>query len=231
MPCDFTGRQEQIAAVVSALTGGAEHAVAVITGMGGVGKTSLALRTAHAVAGTYPDGQLYANLRGPDGAPCDPAGILTGFLAALGVPHERFPVSLADRTALFRTLLSQRAVLVVLDNASSVAQVEPLLPGAARCAALITARALAAMPAVLTVPLVGLGPDDAVELIGKVAGRGGSMRNRMPSRRWRRSAGTCRWRCARPGPASRPGPRGASPRCWPACRTRPGCSASSGWES
>ncbi|GAA0472219.1 BTAD domain-containing putative transcriptional regulator [Streptomyces sp. NPDC046215] len=170
VPCDFTGRQEQIAAVVSALTGGAEHAVAVITGMGGVGKTSLALRTAHAVAGTYPDGQLYANLRGPDGAPCDPAGILTGFLAALGVPHERFPVSLADRTALFRTLLSQRAVLVVLDNASSVAQVEPLLPGAARCAALITARALAAMPAVLTVPLVGLGPDDAVELIGKVAG-------------------------------------------------------------
>ncbi|GAA0363617.1 transcriptional regulator AfsR [Streptomyces blastmyceticus] len=170
VPCDFTGRQEQISALVSALTRGAEHAVAVITGMGGVGKTALALRAAHAVAGTYPDGQLYANLRGPDGAPCDPAGILTGFLTALGVPHERFPGSLADRTALFRTLLSQRAVLVVLDNATSVAQVEPLLPGAARCAVLVTARALAAMPATLTVPLVGLGPDDAMELIGKVAG-------------------------------------------------------------
>nr|WP_277355408.1 BTAD domain-containing putative transcriptional regulator [Streptomyces telluris] len=170
VPCDFTGRHDQISALVSALTGGAEHAVAVITGMGGVGKTTLALRAAHAVAGAYPDGQLYANLRGPDGTPCDPAAILTGFLTALGVPHERFPVSLADRTALFRTMLAQRAVLVVLDNATSVAQVEPLLPGAARCAALVTARALAAMPAVLTVPLTGLGPDDAVELIGKVAG-------------------------------------------------------------
>ncbi|MEV4871327.1 AfsR/SARP family transcriptional regulator [Streptomyces syringium] len=170
MPCDFTGRHDQIAALVSALTGGGEHAAAVITGMGGVGKTALALRTAHAVAGSYPDGQLYANLRGPDGTPCDPAGILTSFLTALGIGHERFPASLVDRTALFRTLLSQRAVLVVLDNATSVAQVEPLLPGAARCAVLITARALAAMPATLTVPLVGLGPDDAVELIGKVAG-------------------------------------------------------------
>ncbi|WP_338932950.1 BTAD domain-containing putative transcriptional regulator [Streptomyces netropsis] len=170
VPCDFTGRHDQISALVSALTEGAEHTVAVITGMGGVGKTALALRTAHAVAGTYPDGQLYANLRGPDGTPCDPAGVLTSFLTALGVPHERFPASLVDRTALFRTLLSQRAVLVVLDNATSVAQVEPLLPGAARCAALITARALAAMPATLVVPLVGLGPGDAVELIAKVAG-------------------------------------------------------------
>lgn len=169
-PYDFTGRQEQMSALVPALTGGTEHAVAVITGMGGVGKTTLALRTAHTVAAAYPDGQLYANLRGPDGAPYDPAVVLTGFLAALGVPHERFPASLADRSALFRTLLSRRAVLVVLDNATSVTQVEPLLPGAARCAVLITARALAAMPATLTVPLVGLGPEDAVELIGKVAG-------------------------------------------------------------
>ncbi|PAU48128.1 AfsR/SARP family transcriptional regulator [Streptomyces albireticuli] len=169
-PYDFTGRQEQLSALVGALDGGAEHAVAVITGMGGVGKTTLALRTAHTVAAGYPDGQLYANLRGPDGAPGDPAAILAGFLAALGVPHERFPASLADRTALFRTLLSRRAVLVVLDNAAGVTQVEPLLPGAARCAALITARALAAMPATLTVPLVGMGTDDAVELIGKVAG-------------------------------------------------------------
>lgn len=169
-PCDFTGRHDQMSALVSALTGGGEHTVAVITGMGGVGKTALALRAAHAVAGTYPDGQLYANLRGPDGAPRDPAGILTSFLTALGVPQERFPATLADRTALFRTLLSRRALLVVLDNATGVAQVEPLLPGAARCAVLITARALAAMPATLTVPLVGLGPGDAVELIGKVAG-------------------------------------------------------------
>ncbi|MEV5376446.1 BTAD domain-containing putative transcriptional regulator [Streptomyces nondiastaticus] len=170
VPSDFTGRHEQVAALVTALTAGRPHAVAVVTGMGGVGKTALALRAAHAVAGSYPDGQLYASLRAPDGAPGEPAGILAGFLAALGVPGERMPVSLADRAALFRTLLSRRAVLVVLDNATTAAQVEPLLPGAARCAVLVTARALAAMPATVTVPLKGLGADDAVELIGRIAG-------------------------------------------------------------
>ncbi|MFE2162040.1 BTAD domain-containing putative transcriptional regulator [Streptomyces lydicus] len=170
VPCDFTGRQEQMSALVSALTAGRAHAVAVITGMGGAGKTALALRAAHAVAGTYPDGQLYANLRAPDGAPAESAEVLAGFLSGLGVPAERIPASLAERAALFRTVLSRRAVLVVLDNAATTTQVEPLLPGAVRCAVLITGRALAAMPATVTLPLRGLGTDDAVELIGKIAG-------------------------------------------------------------
>ncbi|MFH8787794.1 AfsR/SARP family transcriptional regulator [Streptomyces roseoverticillatus] len=170
VPSDFTGRHEQVSTLVAALTAGRPHAVAVITGMGGVGKTALALRAAHAVAGSYPGGQLYASLRAPDGTPGEPAGILAGFLTALGVPGERIPVSLADRAALFRTLLARRAVLVVLDNATTVAQVEPLLPGAGRCAVLITARSLTAMPATVTVPLKGLGADDAVELVGRIAG-------------------------------------------------------------
>ncbi|MGK5640138.1 BTAD domain-containing putative transcriptional regulator [Streptomyces sp. URMC 126] len=170
VPSDFTGRHEQVATLVAALTAGRPHAVAVITGMGGVGKTALALRVAHAVARSYPGGQLYASLRAPDGTPAEPAGILAGFLAALGVPAERIPVSLADRAALFRTLLSRRAVLVVLDNATTAAQVEPLLPGAGRCSVLITARSLTAMPATVTLPLKGLGVDDAVELIGRIAG-------------------------------------------------------------
>ncbi|MBC2876485.1 MULTISPECIES: AfsR/SARP family transcriptional regulator [Streptomyces] len=170
VPSDFTGRHEQVAALVAALTTGGPHAVAVITGMGGVGKTALALRAAHAIAGSYPDGQLYASLRAPDGTPGEPAGILAGFLTALGVPGERIPVSLADRAALFRTLLSRRAVLVVLDNATAAAQVEPLLPGAGRCAVLVTGRSLTAMPATVTVPLKGLGADEAVELLGRIAG-------------------------------------------------------------
>ncbi|MYT28604.1 MULTISPECIES: AfsR/SARP family transcriptional regulator [unclassified Streptomyces] len=169
-PCDFTGRQEQMSALVSALTSGQAHAVAVVTGMGGAGKTALALRAAHAVAGTYPDGQLYANLRAPDGAPADPGEVLAGFLTGLGVPAERIPGSLPERAALFRTVLSPRAVLVVLDNAATAAQIEPLLPGAARCAVLITGRTLPALPATVTLPLRGLGADEAVELIGKVAG-------------------------------------------------------------
>ncbi|MFE7282984.1 BTAD domain-containing putative transcriptional regulator [Streptomyces noursei] len=169
-PCDFTGRREQMSALVAALTAGQPHAVAVVTGMGGVGKTALALRAAHAVAGTYPDGQLYANLRAPDGAPAEPAEVLAGFLTGLGVPAERIPGSLAERAAMFRTLLSPRAVLVVLDNATTTAQVDPLLPGAARCAVLVTGRSLTALPAAVTVPLRGLGADEAVELIGRVAG-------------------------------------------------------------
>lgn len=170
VPCDFTGRHDEVCTLVAALSGHAAHPVAVITGMGGIGKTSLALRTGHAVMGSFPDGQLYAELRTPCGAPGDPADVLAGFLTSLGVPHERLPASVSDRAALFRTLLSDRAVLVVLDNAASVAQVEPLLPGADQCAVLVTARALAALPAAVKVSLEGLEPHDSVELIGKVAG-------------------------------------------------------------
>ncbi|MCX4635655.1 AfsR/SARP family transcriptional regulator [Streptomyces platensis] len=170
VPCDFTGRHDEVCTLVAALSGHASHPVAVITGMGGVGKTALALRTGHAVMGSFPDGQLYAELRTPCGAPGDPADVLAGFLTSLGVPHERLPASVSDRAALFRTLLSDRAVLVVLDNAATVAQVEPLLPGADQCAVLVTARALAALPAAVKVSLKGLDPHDSVELIGKVAG-------------------------------------------------------------
>ncbi|WP_406482021.1 BTAD domain-containing putative transcriptional regulator [Streptomyces platensis] len=170
VPCDFTGRHDEVCTLVAALSGHASHPVAVITGMGGVGKTALALRTGHAVMGSFPDGQLYAELRTPCGAPGDPADVLAGFLTSLGVPHERLPASVSDRAALFRTLLSDRAVLVVLDNAASVAQVEPLLPGADQCAVLVTARTLAALPAAVKVSLKGLDPHDSVELIGKVAG-------------------------------------------------------------
>ncbi|MFC5722949.1 BTAD domain-containing putative transcriptional regulator [Streptomyces gamaensis] len=183
-PADFTGRADQAAALARTLTGtadstsgsavdsgdGGSPAVAVITGMGGVGKTSLALRTAHAVRGRFPDGQLYAELRGADGDPVDPGDVLGGFLAALGVPPARVPARTADRAALFRSALAGRAVLLVLDNAVSVAQVQPLLPGSGRCAVLVTARALTAMPATATLPLDGLGPDDAVALIGRIAG-------------------------------------------------------------
>ncbi|WP_308312662.1 BTAD domain-containing putative transcriptional regulator [Streptomyces sp. ISL-11] len=168
-PADFTGRRDQAAALAAALTEGT-HAVAVVTGMGGVGKTSLAVRTAHDVVESFPDGQLYAELRGADGAPVDPADVLSGFLTALGVPPARIPARLADRAALFRSTVSGRAVLVVLDNAVGVDRLQPLLPGAPECAVLITARALTAMPATFTLPLDGLGRRDAVDLIGRIAG-------------------------------------------------------------
>ena len=116
--------------------------LAVISGAGGVGKTTLAVRWAHAVAARYPDGQLYADLRGfgPEEAPAAPADVLFGFLTALGLPDHRVPPSLAERVALFRSALAGRRMLVLLDNAADDEQVRPLLPGTRGCAVLVTSR-------------------------------------------------------------------------------------------
>ncbi|MDT3400460.1 BTAD domain-containing putative transcriptional regulator [Streptomyces sp. B1866] len=117
-------------------------AIAVIGGSGGVGKTTLAVHWAHRVRDRFPDGQLYVNLRGfgPTGAAMAPAEALRGFLDAFQVPAQRVPAAVEDRTALYRSLLAGRRVLVVLDNARDTDQVRPLLPGSPGCLALVTSR-------------------------------------------------------------------------------------------
>ncbi|GIF26075.1 DNA-binding SARP family transcriptional activator [Actinoplanes tereljensis] len=129
-------------AEIGALNRLADSALAVISGAGGVGKTTLAVRWAHTVAGRYPDGQLYADLRGfgPEENPADPADVLFGFLTALGLPDHRIPPSLDERVALFRSVLAGRRMLLLLDNAAGAEQVRPLLPGAPGCAVLVTSR-------------------------------------------------------------------------------------------
>lgn len=115
--------------------------VRVIAGTAGVGKTSLAVCWAHRAKEYFPDGQLYVNLRGYDpGAPLTAALVLERFLVALGVPAATVPTDVEDRAALYRTLLADKNMLVVLDNAASVGQVRPLLPGTGRCLTLITSR-------------------------------------------------------------------------------------------
>jgi DNA-binding SARP family transcriptional activator/tetratricopeptide (TPR) repeat protein len=142
----FTGRDAELAALAGLLDGqpGARPPAMVISAIGGtagVGKTALAVHWAHQVAARFPDGQLYVNLRGYDpGQPLSAADALAGFLRALGVAAPAVPVAVGERAALFRSLLAGRRVLVVLDNASEVEQVRPLLPGTTSCAALVTSR-------------------------------------------------------------------------------------------
>ena len=122
----FTGRDAELAALDAVLGGG----VAAVCGTGGVGKTALAVHWAHRVAGRFPDGQLYADLRGYDRErPVQPADALAAFLRALGVASDELPHDDDGRAALYRSLLAGRRVLVVLDNSHSADQVRALVPG------------------------------------------------------------------------------------------------------
>ncbi|GAA2213519.1 hypothetical protein GCM10009850_089820 [Nonomuraea monospora] len=115
---------------------------ATVDGMAGVGKTALAVHAAHRLAHRFPDGQLFVDLRGhsPGAAPVEPGEALARMLRALGVPCDRIPCHLDDRTALYRSVLAERRVLVVLDDAADDHQVHPLLPAGPGCRVIVTSR-------------------------------------------------------------------------------------------
>ncbi|MGW1682700.1 ATP-binding protein [Saccharopolyspora sp. NPDC002376] len=115
--------------------------ITLLCGTAGVGKTALAVHWAHQVSADFPDGQLYVDLRGyGPNQPLDPGEVLASFLRALGTPTTEVPDDLAERAALYRSLLAGRRVLVVLDNACAENQVRPLLPGSSSCRVLVTSR-------------------------------------------------------------------------------------------
>ncbi len=130
----FAGRERELRAMSLALERAAAPpgtmAITVIEGTAGVGKSTLAVTWARQMADRFPDGQLCVNLRGfdPAGAPLAPAEAMRGFLEAFQVPPESIPVSLEAQAALYRSLLGDRRILVVLDNACDAGQVRPLLP-------------------------------------------------------------------------------------------------------
>ena len=124
--------------------------ISAVAGMAGVGKTALAVHWARKVAGRFPDGQLYVNLRGYDaeGATVTAEEVTGWFLIALGVPAGQIPADAQARSGLYRSVLAGRRVLIVLDNARDAAQVRPLLPGSAGCLVVVTSRsALAGLAA------------------------------------------------------------------------------------
>lgn len=172
---DFTGREAEVRVLLEApeRTTRTAMVVFVIDGMGGVGKTALAVHAARLLADRYPDAQLFIDLRANtlDQAPLTPADALEKLLRASNVPSERIPADLQDRAALWRTRTTGRRTLVVLDNALDTAQVSPLLPGTPECLVLITSRRrLAGLDSARALTVDVLPPDDAAELFSRVVG-------------------------------------------------------------
>jgi DNA-binding SARP family transcriptional activator/tetratricopeptide (TPR) repeat protein len=143
---DFTGRKTPVEQLCALLVGadatGSPGAVpiAVVNGAGGLGKTTLAVHAAHQVRAQFPDGQLYVDLLGASPQPAQPGEVLARFLRDLGVAGDKVPAHDDERAALYRTRLTGRRVLILLDNARDAAQVRQLLPGSSSCAVLVTTR-------------------------------------------------------------------------------------------
>ncbi|GAB2870037.1 BTAD domain-containing putative transcriptional regulator [Actinoallomurus bryophytorum] len=168
---DFTGRDAEADLLARTLDVTGAPVVTAVSGPGGVGKTVLALHVAHRLAARFPGGQLYADLGAELSEPADPSRVLGGFLAALGIAGPVVPEALEERTALFRSLLAGRRVLIVLDNASSEGQVRPLLPGSPGSAVIVTSRAhLAGLESARPVELEVFGAHEATGLLAQIAG-------------------------------------------------------------
>lgn len=176
----FTGRAHELAHLDSLLAAAGDGPTAVIisamSGTAGIGKTALAVYWAHRVAAQFPDGQLYVNLRGfdPTGSIMSPTEAVRRFLDALDVPPQRIPADLDTQAALYRSLLADKRMLIVLDNARDMTQVRPLLPGNPTCLVLVTSRnqlsGLIAAESAHPMPLDLLSLPEARELLARRLG-------------------------------------------------------------
>lgn len=167
-PADFTGRAGIAAELAERLGSGSGTAVPItaISGMAGVGKTALAVHVAHRLRERFPDGQLHADLRDTE-----PSVVVREFLLALGRTADEIPATLEQRSALLRTTLAARRVLVVLDNVHDAEQVRPLLPGTSGCAVLIAGRVpLSTLPGATLCRLEVPGPAESLALFSRIVG-------------------------------------------------------------
>lgn len=141
-PAGFSGRAQEMAALDALVRTSGRGPLVLVLGAAGIGKTSLVVQWAHQAAADHPDGQLFLDLRGfhPKAEPLQITDALRGFLRALGVPEQQIPVAPDAQGDLLRSVLADRRVLMVLDNARDADQVRPLLPGAVGCTVVVTSR-------------------------------------------------------------------------------------------
>ncbi|TWP48860.1 SARP family transcriptional regulator [Lentzea tibetensis] len=166
---DFTGRTEHLEWIDHELRRERPPVVALI-GRGGVGKSALAVHAAHRARERFTDGQLHADLRGST-TPLEPQEVLSSFLYALGTPERSIPTDLANQATLFRSITAGKRLLIVLDDAESGAQIEPLLPGGTDSAVLVTSQSsMVETPGVTSRRIDGLDMADAVQLLGRLIG-------------------------------------------------------------
>ncbi|MFJ4120000.1 BTAD domain-containing putative transcriptional regulator [[Kitasatospora] papulosa] len=170
---DFTGRATFVRELGDRLVTpeGAVMAVSALAGIGGVGKTTLAVHIAHRARPHFPDGQLYVDLQGAGATAAEPETVLGSFLRALGTADSAIPDSLDERAALYRSTLDGRRILVLLDNAHDAAQIRPLLPGTEGCAALVTSRVrMVDLAGAHLVDLDVMSPEEALQLFTRIVG-------------------------------------------------------------
>jgi tetratricopeptide (TPR) repeat protein len=173
---DFIGRQKELERlrlepVAAAPSGEVGSKICAITGVAGVGKSTLAIHVTHQLKSQFPDAQLYVNLRGAESQPLEPLEVLAGFLRIWGVNNSSMPEDLSERSALYRSLLSGKRVLVVLDNARDEAQIRPLLPDSSTCAVLVTTRRhIDALQGATVLNLTGMTEPEALELLQQLVG-------------------------------------------------------------
>ena len=170
---DFTGRERELDVVPRILTRptAAQPPVVLLVGGGGVGKTALAVRLGHRHRSTFPDGQLYAALRGSGARPADPHAVQGRLLRALGTGPDRIPADPDERAEVYRSALIGRQLLLTLDDAADDEQVQLLLPGSGDTAVLITSRGrLSTPPGARVMPLAGQPHGHSVRLLARMLG-------------------------------------------------------------
>ncbi|MFF3377689.1 ATP-binding protein [Streptomyces sp. NPDC002680] len=171
-PTAFTGREQHVRALLDVLdpdnteTRTDTVLISAVGGLGGVGKTALALHVAHAARARFPGGTLFVDMRGYDDAPTAPEQAVESFLTALGIGRENLPSAPEELYALYRSALDSRgSVLIMLDNVSDAAQVVPLLPGSTRHRVLVTSRESLDSLTARSISLDSLSQDEAVALV------------------------------------------------------------------